>query len=94
MKITLEQTELAEPEIVIRGNISSPQVQNVVELLNGKKSLQKMFLFKAEKEYYRIQTTHKRRKSNCPCSSGMLVFNGGSTGMRQRAGNIIQSAGA
>lgn len=51
MKITLEQTEIAEPEIVIRGDISSPQVQNVIELLNGKKSLQKMFLFKAEKEY-------------------------------------------
>ncbi len=51
MKIILEQAGVEEPEIVIRGDISSPQVQNVIELLNGKKSLQKMFLFKSEKEY-------------------------------------------
>ena len=51
MKITLEQAELTEPEIIIRGDISSPQVQNIVGLLNGKQNLQKMFFFKNEKEY-------------------------------------------
>lgn len=51
MKITLEQADLTEPEIIIRGDISNPQVQNIVGLLNGKQSLQKMFFFKNEKEY-------------------------------------------
>ena len=51
MKITLEQAEFIEPEIIIRGDIASPQVQNVVELLNGKQSLKKIFLHRQEKEY-------------------------------------------
>lgn len=51
MKITLEQADLTEPDIIIRGNISSPQVQNIVELLNGKRNFQKMFFFKNGKEY-------------------------------------------
>lgn len=51
MKIALEQANITEPEIIIRGDISSKQVQNIVELLNGKQTLQKMFFFKDEKEY-------------------------------------------
>lgn len=51
MKITLEQADLAEPEIIIRGNISDAQVQNIVGFLNGKQALQKMFFFKDDKEY-------------------------------------------
>lgn len=51
MKVTLEYADNAEPEIIIRGDISSPQVKNIAELLSGKKSLQKMFFFKNEREY-------------------------------------------
>lgn len=51
MKIKLEQADFQEPEIIIRGDVLSPQVQNIVELLNGKQSLQKVFLFKDEREY-------------------------------------------
>lgn len=49
MKITLEQADLAEPEIVIRGDVTSAQVQNIVGLLNGKQ--RKMFFFKNDREY-------------------------------------------
>lgn len=51
MKVTFEYADMAEPEIIIRGDISSPQVKNIAELLNGKKILQKMFFFKNEREY-------------------------------------------
>lgn len=51
MKLTIEQANISEPEIIIRGDTSSPQVQNIIGLLNGKQSLQKMFFFKDEKEY-------------------------------------------
>ena len=49
MKITLEQADLSEPEVIIRGDVSSAQVQNIVGLLNGKQ--RKMFFFKNEREY-------------------------------------------
>lgn len=51
MKLTIEQANISEPEIIIRGDASSAQVQNIIGLLNGKQSLQKMFFFKDEKEY-------------------------------------------
>lgn len=51
MKVTLEHADMTEPEVIIRGDISSPQVKNIAELLNGQKSLQKMFFFKNEREY-------------------------------------------
>lgn len=51
MKIILEQAQLSEPEIIIRGDSASPHVQRIIELLNGKQSMQKMFFFKHEKEY-------------------------------------------
>lgn len=51
MKITLEQANLTEPEIIIRGDISDPQIQNIVGLLKEKQTLQKMFFFKDDKEY-------------------------------------------
>ena len=49
MKITLEQADLSEPEVIIRGDVSGAQVQNIVGLLNGKQ--RKMFFFKNEREY-------------------------------------------
>lgn len=51
MKITLEQADLSEPEVIIRGNLASSQVQNIVGLLNSSQSSQKMFLFKDDREY-------------------------------------------
>ncbi len=51
MKIRLEQADLTEPEIIVRGDVLSPQVKNIMELLKGKKSLQKIFFFKDEREY-------------------------------------------
>ncbi len=51
MKVTLEHTDAAEPEVIIRGDVANPQVQNIAELLTGQKSFQKMFFFKNEKEY-------------------------------------------
>lgn len=51
MKIILEQADLGEPEIIIRGNVSGTQVKNIIELLSGKHYMQKMFFSKDEKEY-------------------------------------------
>lgn len=51
MKITLEQADNTEPEIIIRGDMTSATVQNVVELLKGKRTFQKMFFFKNDREY-------------------------------------------
>lgn len=51
MKIILEQAGCQEPEIIIRGDIGSAQVQNIIGLLKEKQTLQKMFFFKDDKEY-------------------------------------------
>lgn len=51
MKITVEQADLTEPEIIIRGDTSSEQMQNILGLLNSSQSSQKMFFFKGEREY-------------------------------------------
>lgn len=51
MKITLEQADNTEPEIIIRGDLTSATVQNVVEFLKGRRTFQKMFFFKNEREY-------------------------------------------
>lgn len=51
MKVTLEHADIAEPEVIIRGDIASLQVQNIAELLRGKRPFQKMFFFQNEREY-------------------------------------------
>lgn len=51
MKVILEQAELSEPEVIIRGNAESEQVRSILSLLSGKQTLQKMFFFREEKEY-------------------------------------------
>ena len=51
MKITLEQADSSEPEVVIRGDLSSEQVQNIIGLLSSSQSSQKMFFFKEDREY-------------------------------------------
>lgn len=51
MKITLEKTNSEDIEIIIRGDITSSQAQNIIELLSGRQALQKMFFFKNDQEY-------------------------------------------
>lgn len=51
MKVKLEEADLQEPEVIIRGQLTSVQVQNIVGLLNSSQSSQKMFFFKNEREY-------------------------------------------
>ncbi|MCH5187616.1 MAG: LytTR family transcriptional regulator [Oscillospiraceae bacterium] len=51
MKVLLEQAELAEPEVIVRGDPSSEQVKNIIGLLSSSQSSQKMFFFKNEREY-------------------------------------------
>lgn len=51
MKVTLEQADLSDPEIVIKGDLASEQVQNIIGLLNSSQSSQKMFFFMDEREY-------------------------------------------
>lgn len=51
MKIILEQADLTEPEITIRGNVSGRQIQNILTLLNTETNFEKMFFFKNDKEY-------------------------------------------
>ncbi len=51
MKIILEQAELNNPEIIIRGNINGRQIQNILALLNTGTNFEKMFFFKNDKEY-------------------------------------------
>ena len=51
MKVLLEQANLNEPEVIVRGNLSSGEVKNIVGLLSGAQSSRKMFFFKDEREY-------------------------------------------
>ncbi len=51
MKLHLEQADLAEPEVIIRGNTASDQVQNLIGLLNRTQSPQKMFFSQKGRDY-------------------------------------------
>lgn len=51
MKITLEQASLAEPEVTIRGELGSPQVQALAAALQGMRGAGRLFLHRDEKEY-------------------------------------------
>lgn len=51
MKVLLKQAELAEPEVIVRGDLTSDEVQNIVGLLSGKQSARKMFFYKGDREY-------------------------------------------
>jgi len=52
MKITLEPSNLKETEIVIRGNISSHEVESLISFLNNKSSCSKLVLFKEDEQYF------------------------------------------
>ena len=51
MKVLLEQADLAEPEVIVRGYPNSEQVKNIIGLLSSSQSSQKMFFFKDGREY-------------------------------------------
>ena len=50
MKITLEPAELREPEVIIRGDVTSPEVASILQVLN-KKNSGKLMLYKDEEQY-------------------------------------------
>jgi len=51
MKITLEQATLAEPEVCIRGDLSSPKVIALIAMLQRAGGIGKLFLYREEREY-------------------------------------------
>lgn len=50
MKITLEQADLLETEITIRGNIASEEISNLLQIL-GKKGSDKVLLYKDDEQF-------------------------------------------
>ena len=50
MKITVESVELPEPEVIIRGDVTSEEVVSLLQLLK-KRSSGKILLFKEEEQY-------------------------------------------
>ena len=51
MKLTVEQADLAEPEIIIRGNLADPEVSHLVSILGSPRTVSRLFLYQDEKEY-------------------------------------------
>lgn len=51
MKITLEPTEHKETEIIIRGNITSPEAESVLKFLNSKKTSNKLILYREDEQF-------------------------------------------
>ena len=51
MKITLEQAQNPELEIVIRGNIADPVITKLIEAINGAERSDVLMLCKDEREY-------------------------------------------
>lgn len=51
MKLILENAQLPELQVVIRGDVFGEQAQKVVQALNSSESTGKMFLYKNEKEF-------------------------------------------
>lgn len=52
MKITLEPAPLQETEIIIRGSITSPEVENLLSYLSNKGSSSKLVLYKDDEQYF------------------------------------------
>ena len=50
MKITLEPAQLPETEVIIRGDVASPEVAAILQML-GKKNSGKLFLYQEEEQY-------------------------------------------
>ncbi len=51
MKVRFEPARLPEPEVIVRGDPDSGQVKNILGLLNGAQSSNKMFFLKNDREY-------------------------------------------
>lgn len=51
MKFTLEPAETNELEIIIRGDVSDPQVSKIIAALTAAKVISRLFLYRHEKEY-------------------------------------------
>lgn len=51
MKITLEPSSVTETEVIIRGNISSPEVEGLISFLNNRNNSSKLILFKEDEQY-------------------------------------------
>ncbi|MDY3618959.1 LytTR family DNA-binding domain-containing protein [Agathobaculum sp.] len=51
MKIIVEQTDLEEPEVVIRGNPGDPRVAKLVAACNAAVGTGKLFLYRDGREY-------------------------------------------
>lgn len=51
MKVRFEPAQLPEPEVIVRGDPDSGQVKNILGLLNGAQSSNKMFFLKNDREY-------------------------------------------
>lgn len=50
MKITMEPTDLPEAEIIIRGNVTDPQILSVLQFLNQKENRSKLMVFAEEEQ--------------------------------------------
>lgn len=51
MKITLEPTQQKETEIIIRGNITSPEAESVLKFLNSTNSSNKLLLYREDEQF-------------------------------------------
>ena len=51
MKVRVERADLDEAEVIIRGDASSVEVKNILELLTSSLSARKMFFIKDGREY-------------------------------------------
>lgn len=51
MKLTLEQADTTELEVIVRGNLTDPQVSQIIAALGSLHSVSRLFLYQEEKEY-------------------------------------------
>lgn len=51
MKITLEPTNIDETELIIRGDLSSKEVEDLLNFLRNKTTSKKLFLYKDNEHY-------------------------------------------
>lgn len=56
MKITLEPTNIDETELIIRGDLSSKEVEDLLNFLRNKTTSKKLFLYKDD-EHYLVDVT-------------------------------------
>lgn len=52
MKITLEPAPLQETEVIIKGDLSSPEVENLLSYFSNKTNSSKIVLYKDEEQFF------------------------------------------